>query len=107
LIDLAEGEAPRTEQLPPKSELPVVAAPLTQHSIAATATVPAVNGTEEGVGTEKPKAQTMAQRAIVKSEALKATITHRPKVCRTPAVHLCLSIAGYWQCRRRPRRSEL
>ncbi|KAK5730041.1 hypothetical protein LTR17_011445 [Elasticomyces elasticus] len=56
----------------------VAVAPLQQHEVAATAAVPAVNGTHEK-SFAAPEPKLVAQRAVAKTEALKDAITHRPK----------------------------
>ncbi|KAK1822628.1 translation termination factor eRF1 [Friedmanniomyces endolithicus] len=76
---LAEGEAPHTDLPPPRSE--------PERKEAAAPDVPAVAGTEEEKPDRKrddpgaPDAKLMVQRAISKPDmdALKATVTHRPK----------------------------
>ena len=95
MSDLAKGEAPHTDLPPPRSEngRKEAAAPLTQREAVAATDDPAVAGIDKQKPSRisddsgAPDAKLMAQRAIAKPDmdALKATVTHRPKV-RSPTL---------------------
>ncbi|KAK3070817.1 translation termination factor eRF1 [Teratosphaeriaceae sp. CCFEE 6253] len=76
---LAEGEAPITDTRTPESERTANTTPRTQHDDAQAAAVPLATGSDVQETTPTAPKASQAQRAIAKSEALKATITHRPK----------------------------
>ncbi|KAK3069783.1 hypothetical protein LTR53_011598 [Teratosphaeriaceae sp. CCFEE 6253] len=62
-----------------ESERMADATPLTQHEDVEAAAVPVATGSDVQETTPTAPKASQAQRAIAKSEAMKATITHRPK----------------------------